>query len=282
MEKILRNENDISGGIENVAVPLEDKEYLKNCSDFVYSLQNIPSLEFQEKSWAEELQGCECEAECNRDTCSCVKQWGANYNSDRLLIASSDRPILECGKTCSCSSGNCQNKVVGRGVRLKLQVFKTPDKGMGVKCLESIKKGSFVSEYVGEVIGVKEAKTRTKFMAERPSYCCNYILGVREKVNGSDVDTVSFVDAMYVGNVSRFINHSCEPNLKMVVVRHTNLIPKIALYASRTINEGEELSFSYGPSCNKAILGSTRSCFCKTDSCSGYLPFDDSLIESSD
>lgn len=151
---------------------------------------------------------------------------------------------------------------------------------MGVKCLESIKKGSFVSEYVGEVIGEKEARTRTKFMAERPSYCSNYILGVRERVNGSDNDSVSFIDAMYIGNVSRFINHSCEPNLKMIVVRHSNLIPKIALYASRTINEGEELSFSYGPSCNIVNDEHAKVCNCKTDSCTGYLPFDDSLIES--
>lgn len=43
MEKILRNEHDISGGIENVAVPLEDKEILEDCSDFVVG--NI--LQFQ-------------------------------------------------------------------------------------------------------------------------------------------------------------------------------------------------------------------------------------------
>ncbi|MFQ6665903.1 hypothetical protein Gotur_032457 [Gossypium turneri] len=57
-----------------------------------------------------------------------------------------------------------------------------------------------------------------------------------------------FIDASKYGNVSRFINHSCSPNL----VNHQVLVDSmdchrahIGLYASQDISVGEELTFDY-------------------------------------
>ncbi|KAK4470917.1 hypothetical protein MN116_006425 [Schistosoma mekongi] len=56
------------------------------------------------------------------------------------------------------------------------------------------------------------------------------------------------VDASQMGNISHFINHSCDPNLtvRCVFIECLNTkLPRIALYASRFIRKGEELTFDY-------------------------------------
>ena len=52
------------------------------------------------------------------------------------------------------------------------------------------------------------------------------------------------LDANNYGNIARFINHSCQPNLTPVKVfaTHQDLrFPHIALFANRDIKKGEEL-----------------------------------------
>ena len=52
------------------------------------------------------------------------------------------------------------------------------------------------------------------------------------------------LDANSYGNIARFINHSCSPNLTPVKVfaYHQDLrFPHIALFANRDIKKGEDL-----------------------------------------
>lgn len=52
------------------------------------------------------------------------------------------------------------------------------------------------------------------------------------------------IDARFYGNVSRFINHLCEPNLVPVraFLSHQDLrFPRIAFFSSRLIAAGEQL-----------------------------------------
>ncbi|KTF95077.1 hypothetical protein cypCar_00040067 [Cyprinus carpio] len=63
------------------------------------------------------------------------------------------------------------------------------------------------------------------------------------------VGEVYCIDAQFYGNVSRFMNHLCEPNLFPVRVftKHQDMrFPRIALYASKAIQAGDELGFDYG------------------------------------
>ena len=59
----------------------------------------------------------------------------------------------QCNYRCRCHKSVCRNRVVGRGVREPLTVFRcTPvAKGWGVRARHPIAAGSFVAEYVGEV-----------------------------------------------------------------------------------------------------------------------------------
>lgn len=56
------------------------------------------------------------------------------------------------------------------------------------------------------------------------------------------------VDAAHFGNVSHFINHSCDPNLAVFNVWIDCLdpdLPRLAMFAVRDIVKGEQLTFDY-------------------------------------
>ena len=62
--------------------------------------------------------------------------------------------------------------------------------------------GQFVMEYVGEVLDFREFKNRTKQYAKM-NIVHHYFMALT-------ADEV--IDATMKGNISRFINHSCDPN----------------------------------------------------------------------
>uniref|UniRef100_H2YGM6 Uncharacterized protein n=1 Tax=Ciona savignyi TaxID=51511 RepID=H2YGM6_CIOSA len=88
------------------------------------------------------------------------------------------------------------------------------------------------------------------------------------------------VDATRFGNISHFVNHSCSPNLQVYNVFINNVdpsLPRIALFALRTISANEELTFDYqmtgdnSPDADKHSLIKRTRCLCGSSSCRGWL-----------
>ncbi|XP_032988197.1 histone-lysine N-methyltransferase SETMAR [Rhinolophus ferrumequinum] len=231
--------------------------------------------------------GCTCRsAPCRPGTCSCLRREDNYDERSRLRHVASDAqcapPVFECNVLCQCPD-RCRNRVVQRGLQFRLQVFKTEQKGWGLRTLECIPKGRFVCEYAGEVLGGSEVRRRVQSQTIHDS---NYIIAVREHVwNGRVIET--FVDPTRIGNVGRFLNHSCEPNLLMIPVRTDSTVPTLALFAARDILPEEELSYDYSGRFlnrmdreNQARLddGTPRKpCYCGAQSCAAFLPYDGSL-----
>jgi SET domain-containing protein len=72
---------------------------------------------------------------------------------------------------------------------------------------------------------------------------------------------------------------SCDGgNLEAVLVTIKGyMLPRVALFAAREIQQGEELSFAYCHAASDVDSGgsggrSRRPCHCGTQACSGYLP----------
>lgn len=64
------------------------------------------------------------------------------------------QPVLyECHPYCRCHAYGCKNRVVSKGVHLRLQVFRCEEKGKGwgVRCQDPIEQGTFICDYIGEV-----------------------------------------------------------------------------------------------------------------------------------
>ncbi|MBN3322670.1 SETB2 methyltransferase, partial [Atractosteus spatula] len=97
---------------------------------------------------AELQRGASCELQSDMATGVFV-EWNGACNPYRVSRA--DR-IYECGPWCACDRRRCLNRVVQHGLRVKLQVFRTQDRGWGVRCLHDLDQGTFVCTYAGKIL----------------------------------------------------------------------------------------------------------------------------------
>ncbi|XP_059161281.1 histone-lysine N-methyltransferase SETMAR-like [Physella acuta] len=298
---------DLSNGIEIVPIvgPL--------CEDtigFSYIKTNIPGPGVNLQDFEEQYAGCSCKGICNPVSCQCLQYFGMAYDSSGKLKSKTikySKPVLECGNHCQCDSKLCVNRVVQHGITKKLEVFHTESKGYGLRlrnCLqENIICHSFVCEYAGEVVGENEARSRMQKTETTGSD--NYLIVLKEFVSNKTLFT--YIDPHKIGNIARFINHSCDPNLIMVPVRVNHSIPRLALFACRDITLNEELTFNYSGitltsktlithdaevnpcderSISKQIKEQScflekkqrKQCHCGSNNCSGFLPFEEQLL----
>ena len=222
-------------------------------------------------------KGCRCKAgeNCVSFECSCAHAHDAGGRLREEYFSAASKPVFECNSHCKCAS-TCPNRATQNPPLSKLQVFETGQKakGYGVKTLTSIAKGTFVAEYVGEIVSTADAKRRLEKLSSTDS--C-YIVMYREHTSSGTVLTTS-VDAAYAGNTARFVNHSCSPNLSMVPVRVDSLVPKLCLFACKDVAAREELCFSYF-GCSSADLADRdavqlgrKACLCGSKDCLQFLP----------
>ncbi|XP_063064837.1 histone-lysine N-methyltransferase SUV39H1-A [Engraulis encrasicolus] len=186
--------------------------------------------------------GCECK-DCYRHSvggcCPGLAKHRLAYTDRGVVRVQPGQPIYECNSRCKCGP-DCLNRVVQKGIQHDLCIFRTDNgRGWGVRTLERIYSKAFVMEYLGEIITTEEAEKRGEAY---DSQGATYLFDL------DYVDDVFTVDAAFCGNVSHFVNHSCEPNLQVYNVFIDNLderLPRIALFATRYIKAGEELTFDY-------------------------------------
>jgi histone-lysine N-methyltransferase SUV39H len=151
-------------------------------------------------------------------------------------------PIYECNDKCGCGE-ICKTRVVQKGRKVGLEIFKTKDRGWGLRCTENLQRGQFVDCYRGEVITTEEADRR-EGSAEKGKESYLFSLNKFDEV----VDPLYVVDGEFVGGATRFVNHSCEPNCAQYAVcydRNNPYIYDIAIFATTDIPKGEELTFDY-------------------------------------
>ncbi|NWX28402.1 SETMR methyltransferase, partial [Notiomystis cincta] len=257
-----------------------------------YSPECVPGADGEIDPTEITVPGCPCRrGSCEAPGCPCLCR-GDNYTGPRLRQAGRrerrfSRPVFECNGLCRCGE-RCGNRLVQRGLRLRLQVFRTQRKGWGVRALQPVPRGTFVCEYAGEVLGFAEAQRRARGQAPHDP---NYIIALREHLHdGGVIET--FVDPTRIGNVGRFLNHSCEPNLFMVPVRVDSVVPRLALFAAVDIPAGEELSYDYSGRFHNLPETSRehkppeeentlrKPCYCGAPTCASFLPWDSSLFST--
>ncbi|XP_048110992.1 histone-lysine N-methyltransferase SETMAR isoform X2 [Alosa alosa] len=275
---------DLSNGLENVPVRIDCSGVGKaEFPNFQYTPENVPGPGCSSDPTEITLPGCQCHTHsCQSEKCQCLQRYGPAYSDQQRLQGRRDaesgysRPVFECNALCDCSE-DCSNRVVQRGVVFRLRVFLSVDRGWGVRTMDAIPRGAFVCEYAGEVIGLEEARSRQ--LAQGPEDM-NYIIAVREHA-GQGNARETFVDPFSRGNVGRFINHSCQPNLFMVPVRVHSMVPRLALFAVRDIVPDEELTFDYSGRWNGLCLFENRMIKIVSANASANLLFDLPAIGSS-
>ncbi|XP_028142318.2 histone-lysine N-methyltransferase Su(var)3-9 isoform X1 [Diabrotica virgifera virgifera] len=254
--------------------------------DFTYINEYVAKCGIQVRSVPE--KGCSC-VECGprlKNCCGVQPYNGFTFKGKDKVNVNPGTAIYECNKKCKCKK-NCRNRVVQNGRKVPLCIFRTSNGcGWGVRAMRKIHCGEFVCEYVGELITFEEAEIRGKTYDEEGR---TYLFDLDYHTK----DNPYTVDAAKMGNVSHFINHSCDPNLGVYAVWINNPdpnLPRLALFALREIERDEEISFDYminidplvpttpekprflhTPDKNQVIEQGRSICKCDADSCRRYL-----------
>jgi hypothetical protein len=109
------------------------------------------------------------------------------------------------------------------------EVRHSPIHGYGVFALRRIRKGTLVTEYLGDRVTHAEADARYEDKDPNDNHTFLFT-----------VDSRTVIDGGVGGNDARFINHGCDPNCES-----TTLNKRIYVEAIRTIQPGEELAYDY-------------------------------------
>ena len=140
----------------------------------------------------------------------------------------------------------------------RIQVRRSGVHGKGVFALQDIAEGETLIEYVGEVISWDEAQDRHPHDPKDPNH--TFYFHVNE-------DRV--IDALFGGNSSRWINHSCAPNCEADEEND-----RIFIKAIRNIAAGEELNYDYGLIIDEPYTKKLKAeypCWCGAKNCRGTL-----------
>eukprot|EP01031_Cornospumella_fuschlensis_P006331 gene6331-7873_t len=179
-------------------------------------------------------------------------------------MTDSDRPSdwrqdFECDNfqtqtECVDCHSSCLNNNFQKKKWKKLEVRSTDGKGFGLFAKEPIPSGSFVIEFLGEIINHEEYVSRLQDVSGQRMY----VLALKSK---------TYIDCRKKGSIARFINHSCEPNCRLEVWNVNNHL-KIGAFCLKDIAMDEELSFDY--QWDPSDFPPTR-CLCGTLRCRGFL-----------
>lgn len=174
---------------------------------------------------------CECEKNelaCNNDICINKKS------------------LIQCNRLNGKNIA-CENNSFSKKSKHSLEViFINKMKNHGVVAKQKIEKGAFIIEYIGEVIDKDEKKKR-----KNTTYTMKYF------------KNDFFIDAQFMGNESRFINHSCKPNAE-IQSWLVNGILRVGIFSLTKIDIGEEVTICYNST------GNNNPCFCGEVNCNGF------------
>lgn len=224
------------------------------------------------------------------------------YNKKGLMLATNYLGMWECcgGAACGGAPACRRNAVVTRGMDAPLEVFRTANKGWGVRCATPLLRGQVVATYEGELVTNAEAEARrtTAYLYDLdhfllvladpsvepevaaavpplPAAAAAALAAASAATEGRALleapDAPHLViDAERRGNVSRFFNHSCSPNMlvqPVLTAGCSGVRYRIAFVAGREVEAGEELCYNYG---TRYFFGSGP-CACGAPNCEGML-----------
>jgi len=171
--------DDISDGRETVPITCV------NCVDDThpdtidYSKDRQPLRGVPLDTDPSKLEGCDCTDGCrDKMKCACWLKTleattligkgeinsSAGYKGRRLHEMVSTG-IFECNKNCRCDH-RCTNRVVQNGISVRLQLFKTQQKGWGLRCLDDVEKGAFVCIYTGHLMTEEQSDIRGRELGD--------------------------------------------------------------------------------------------------------------------
>ncbi|CAF3641045.1 unnamed protein product [Adineta steineri] len=277
--------NDLSQGQENVQISVYNDIDNEKLDKFIYitkirPIDNRISAAFNDTNMT---SCCDCTDNCNdRMKCACFlktltqaqinqdplvleKEKGRYTQSNLLKTTSYQRKrllnpissgIYECNSKCSCHREHCSNRLVQQGLFVHIQLFKDKSKGWGLRTLHDLPRGTFVCQYIGELLTSDQGHERAQIMDDKYQTSLDLVKLVRyeitdeDNIDDSDDDDGEpyVIDGSLYSNVGKYFNHSCDPNMfiqNVFIESHDLHFPNLALFTRTHIKAGQELTWHY-------------------------------------
>lgn len=132
-------------------------------------------------------------------------------------------------------------------VNYPVKVAKSNIAGKGAYALQNIPARKKIGDLGGIIITMKEAMKLIKN---------------KKVINLVELEDDLALNASANPNDMRFINHSCEPNTYLRVMKN-----RVEFYALKNIRKGQELSCDYGETHHEGTLP----CGCRSKKCRGFI-----------
>ena len=159
-------------------------------------------------------------------SCGCIQKDDDAICTDEKCI--NYATLVECVR---CKS-NCQNNRISKHRYAKFEARESGDKGHGLFVLEDLDPGTFITEYIGEVVSSAELDRRMQASTNEKHL---YVMQLKK-------DT--FIDGRRKSSVARFINHSCDPNCTVEIWTVAGKL-RAGIFTIKPVLAGDELSFDY-------------------------------------
>ncbi|CAH2037098.1 unnamed protein product [Thlaspi arvense] len=285
--------HDISYGTETSPVPVVneiDESDKKMPEDFQYS-NTLTTSSYMALDLSHIPIGC---SDCQGRSCSsqgpkclCVQRNGGESPYHNRILVCRKPMIYECGDSCPCPA-DCKNRVSQSGLKIRVEVFKTEKCGWGLRTCEPIRAGTFICEFAGTVKLKHEVEEDDEYVFDSSrEYILRFKWNYEPELVGEDCwepvpEVFKFpsqilISAKKHGNVSRFMNHSCSPNVMCQPIEYEqNRKPRvhIGFFAVKHIPPLTELRYDYGRSYCIGEDGTQfkddKICLCGSVNCLGF------------
>ncbi|KXS18345.1 SET domain-containing protein [Gonapodya prolifera JEL478] len=169
-------------------------------------------------------------------------------SSQRNLVAGLEQAAGDAGEVAGLGQFKERAK--------KLRFGRSRIHNWGLFAQEPVDAGDIVVEYIGQLIRQRVADQREhQYLSS--GIGSSYLFRV-------DEDTI--IDATKMGNLARFINHSCDPNCNAKIINLDGQ-KKIVIYAKKDIEEGDEITYDY----KFPLEAEKLPCYCGSKNCRGSL-----------
>nr|CEL67109.1 TPA: SET domain containing protein, putative [Neospora caninum Liverpool] len=266
---------DISQGKEKFPVPaVNDVDDLPPPVDFSYQVRNVCFSRLPNFCMLCLCAGC---VPPDKDTSIWERIEVEGYSSGlrdpetgRVYCAGSNLSFVKetstlavCTSYCLCDKTVCTNRYP-EDLAYPVMVAKTKLAGWELRTQVEIPAGAFIMQYVGEIMcrATMEGRSRHNSRRGYHNYCMEI---VQDEWDWEDNWKLPCIDSLFLGNASRFLNHSCEPNVEVRNIWRGPLLPVVGVFSRRAIKAGEALTYAYGAGYE------TIKCWCGAKTCKGYI-----------
>jgi len=200
LDRTLVNIKDMSGGKENIPIPLVNSVNGEYHEHFQYSTKKLPQKNVHIEEDVNFMICCSCEDDCSdKEKCECrqltaktAEDTDAGYSFKRLQ-ENVPTGIYECNSRCRCKH-TCLNRVAQQPLRNKFQVFKTAARGWGIRTLVDMPQGAFLCTYVGKLFEERESLLSAKKVGDDYHAGLDLIEIVEEEKGGYESDVTDIED----------------------------------------------------------------------------------------